>query len=143
MTYGGNSFYDFPENQLSKLSTIKGLEAWGKAHPTLSQKLRLWIGPVWSTVMSAYLCLSASLSPELHVPSSPIWCVLPMAVHGSALLWQRCNTLGASVGLLPVLWSDNVILAIWHKITPITQRLIRKTHAIVESLHARSHQPLK
>ena len=43
------------------------------------------------------VCLSAIVSSELHVRSSPNFlCVLPVAAAGSVLLWRRGDTLRTS-----------------------------------------------
>jgi len=45
--------------------------------------------------MTVSVCLSASISPELHVRSSLIFMCVNY-VCGSVLLWRRCDTLCTS-----------------------------------------------
>ena len=54
-------------------------------------------------MMTVCVCLSTSISQELHVRSSPIF-LLVTYVRGSVLLWRRCDSYA-----LPVL--DDVIFA--------------------------------
>jgi len=47
--------------------------------------------------MRLCVCLSASLSPELHVQSIGLYVLVrPTYGHGSALLWRRCDVLCTS-----------------------------------------------
>jgi len=55
------------------------------------------------------VCLSAIIFPELHVRSSPNFCVRVTYGHGSVLLWWRSDTLRNSSFVDDVIFADKLI----------------------------------
>ena len=70
------------------------------------------------------VCLSAITSSELHVRSSPnVLCILPMAMHGSVLLWRRSDMLCTSG------FTNDVIFAHKPRLLDVVAQLKRIAHA--------------
>ena len=86
-----------------------------------------------SIVMTVSVCLSASISPELHVRSSSIF-VHATYGSGSVLLWQRCD-----MYVFPVLWMTSCLYilarngrrnsdSVWSSTDLSPWRILRLTH---------------